>query len=217
MSERPATPVDALLLLAPGCPHCPRVLEQLGSLVKQSRLAALEVVNIALRPERAAALGVRSVPWVRMGELEFTGAHSQTELSHWAARAGLEEGRREYVEQSLKNGQWAQLESLWRRHPHWGATLLDIVADPDTAISVRLGAAALLEMEDTRERLVSALPRLTKMGEHADHRVRSDAVHLLSLTPAETAADLLRQHLRDPHAEVREIAADGLERLSGKA
>ena len=48
---------DALLLLAPGCPHCPAVLEGLGALVKDGALGTLEVVNIAVHPERAAATG----------------------------------------------------------------------------------------------------------------------------------------------------------------
>ena len=64
---------DALLLLAPGCPHCPAVLEGLSGLLKEGVIGRLEAVNAAIHPERAAELGVRTVPWARIGPFELEG------------------------------------------------------------------------------------------------------------------------------------------------
>ena len=41
---------DALLLLSPGCAHCPSVLEGLSQLLKKGELGRLEVVNILAHP-----------------------------------------------------------------------------------------------------------------------------------------------------------------------
>ena len=46
---------DAELLIAPGCVHCPVVLDGLSALVKAGAIGRLEVVNIAQHPEIAAA------------------------------------------------------------------------------------------------------------------------------------------------------------------
>ena len=68
-----AAPADALLLIATGCNHCPAVLEGLSRLLKQGRIGRLDVVNLAVHPETGQALGVRSVPWTRIGPFELEG------------------------------------------------------------------------------------------------------------------------------------------------
>ncbi|MFZ0257771.1 MAG: HEAT repeat domain-containing protein, partial [Gammaproteobacteria bacterium] len=60
MPSRP----DALLLIAPGCAHCPVVLQSLAEMLKAGSLGRLEVVNIVAHPEVAKAVGTRSVPWL---------------------------------------------------------------------------------------------------------------------------------------------------------
>ena len=62
---------EVLLLTTPTCPHCPGVKQALGMLANEGLIAAPEVVDLAAHPARAQALGVRSVPWFRIGELRF--------------------------------------------------------------------------------------------------------------------------------------------------
>ena len=78
---------EAVLLLSTQCPHCPTVLQGLSELVKQGVISRLEVVNINVRPEIAERHGIRSVPWVKIGDFELEGLHSPAELRRWA---GLE-------------------------------------------------------------------------------------------------------------------------------
>ena len=87
MAEQSPAPPDALLLMAPGCAHCPVVLEGLGRLLKEGRLGRLEVVNVAVHPEAAVAAGTRSVPWTRIGPFELDGLYGPAELAEWAAYA----------------------------------------------------------------------------------------------------------------------------------
>ena len=48
---------DALLLLAPGCPHCPAVLEGLSGLLKEGVIGRLEAVNVAFTRSARQNLG----------------------------------------------------------------------------------------------------------------------------------------------------------------
>ncbi|MCU7801111.1 MAG: thioredoxin family protein [gamma proteobacterium symbiont of Lucinoma myriamae] len=57
------------LFIAPGCPHCPNVLQALSELIKDGEIAEMEVSNMALVPEKAQELNIRSVPWIKIGPL----------------------------------------------------------------------------------------------------------------------------------------------------
>jgi len=211
------TAPDALLLIAPGCPHCHTVLEGLNALVKDGAVRALEVVNIAEHPERAADLGVRSAPWLRLGEFIIEGAATPAELRRWAEAATRSDGVARYLEQQLADGHLPLVRQLVRAHPQWLDTLLDFAADPDSAMHLRLGVGALLEDLHGSEALRERLPRLVEMSTHADHRVRSDACHYLALTDDANALPALRARLDDDHAEVREIAAESIDALETPA
>lgn len=207
---------DALLLLAPGCPHCPTVLEGLNRLVKTGEIATLEVVNIAARPERARALGVRSVPWVRIGDFTFEGVQSPEQLSRWAALADTDEGVRAYVATGLKDGALGRLETLLHQHPHWLAALLPMLTAPDTEMHVRIGISALMESFAGSAALQALVPALGALSTHASQQVRSDACHYLALSGSTAAIPYLRARLQDEHEEVREIARDGLDALAAE-
>src|SRR5512139_1782756 len=90
-----ATPMpapDALLLISTHCPHCPAVLAALADLVKQGAIGRLETVNLEQHPEVGSSLGVRSVPWLRIGRIELSGVHGKAELAEWAAKGDSEGG-----------------------------------------------------------------------------------------------------------------------------
>ncbi len=207
------TAPDALLLVAPGCPHCPTVLEGLSTLVKDGTVGTLEVVNIAARPDRAAALGVRSVPWLRLGDFILEGTVSPAELRRWAEATAQSDGVARYLEQQLLDGRLTLVHRLVEAHPQWLDTLLDFTADPDSPMHVRLGVGAFLEDIAGSEQLRERLPRLAELSAAADHRVRSDACHYLALTGSADALAPLRARLDDEHDEVREIAAESIAEL----
>jgi len=52
--------VKAILFIAPDCPHCPAVLQALSELLKDGEIAEMEISNMALMPEKAQQLGIRS-------------------------------------------------------------------------------------------------------------------------------------------------------------
>lgn len=204
---------DALLLIAPGCPHCPTVLAGMAELVKQGLVGRLEVVNIAVHPQRAAQLGVRSVPWLQLGEFEFEGLHSPAELRGWAQRAGSASGLAEYFTELLKNGRLAQVNAMVASHPGRLATLLAIAADADTELTVRIGISAAVENLAGAPELVEQLPVLQQLAASGDPRVRADACHFLAQSENRGALATLETLTHDSERSVSEVAADCLAEL----
>jgi Thioredoxin domain len=206
-----ATPPDALLFITSDCAHCPAVLQALSVLLKQALIGKLTVVNVAVYPEQAAEYGVRSAPWLRLGDFTFTGACSMAELSLWTGWAGSEAGTAHYVEHLLREGGYRQAVVFIQADLHRLKPLLAILIDPNATIDVRLGVSALLEAYRYTPALQELLPQLAEMTLHTDHRFRADACYLLGLTGSAAARAYLAACLNDTHQEVREIAKEAME------
>jgi len=204
---------DALLFLASQCPHCPVVLAGLSELVKRGVIGRLEVVNIEQHPQAAQALGVRSVPWLRIGPFELSGTRTAAELEVWARRAVSAEGISDAFHDLLKQGGLAQVLQLILAEPGRLSALLPIVANPEASLNVKLGVGVVFEEYAGSPALRAVVAELGALTRHADARVRADACHLLSLTHAAEARPWLQACLQDEDAEVREIAAESLQTL----
>lgn len=200
----------ALLLTAPGCPHCPGVKAALQRLQQEGVIAVLEVVSIAEQPERAAQLGVRSVPWLRLGEFILSGAQTPQQLRQWAERAADPAGMSGYLGHLLQGGELAEAEKFLAAQPQHLPALLPLLEDAQSPIQVRLGVSAILEGYEGSDALRALLPQLIALSEHPDHRLRSDACHFLGLSHDAGAREALQRRLDDDIDEVREIAAEGL-------
>ncbi len=216
MHQSPSPP-DALLFIAPGCRHCPVVLTGLGHLMEEGLLGTLEVVNVAVHPERARELGVRAAPWTRLGPFELEGLHDETELRHWAGQAVAGPvGMADYLRHLLGSGRRAAVADKLRREPRHLEALVLLLGDLETSIDARLGVMAILEElagGQTLETLVGPLGQLTH---HGEARVRTDACHALGLTGSTTARPYLEACLADGDDDVRETAAEALSMLPGE-
>lgn len=206
---------DALLLLSTHCPHCPVVLAALAELVKAGTIGRLEVVNLEQHPDVGQTLGVRSVPWVRIGRIELAGVRSKAELAEWAAKADSEAGIADWFHQLLKEGQLDRAQAAIEADPGLLGAVLPIVANVEASLNVRLGAGVLLENFAGSDALRALLPRLGALSQHPDARVRADACHYLGLTGDAAARPWLEARLDDADADVREIAAESLQSLGG--
>jgi len=215
MKHANTAPPDALLLLTSQCPHCPVVLQGLGELVKKGRIGRLDAVNIETHPEVAAQYGVRTVPWILLGEFELEGLYSPAELEQWAQRATADDGLAQYYAELLRQGQLSRVLSAIRKHSDHLSTLLELAADPDIDLTIRIGVSAVIEEHAGSPQLQEQLPALLELARHKDPRVRSDAAHFLALSESETARAALETLVQDPEPTVREVARDSLEALEG--
>jgi hypothetical protein len=208
------TAPEALMLLGTHCPHCPSVLGSLSDLVKQGVISRLEIVNLEQRPDIAQQLGVRSVPWVKIGQFELTGLHSKAELQSWAEQAGSEQGMTRFVEQLLNQGEVQQVLAMIEKDAGVMHALTGLVSDADAKINARLGAGVIMEEYEGRQQLKALVPELGKLTRHHDARVRSDACHYLSLAHDASVRKYIEPLLDDESEDVREVAEESLAALS---
>lgn len=211
-----AAPPDAMLFVARQCPHCPTVLQAMAELVKSGRIRQLQVFNIEHAAEEAARQGVRSVPWIRIGPFELTGLHSERELTQWVERTASPHGQAEYLVELITHRQLAEAAAFLRRDPGHHQGLVELLGDPTTEFSVRIGASALVEELADTGFMTALLPDLVRLTRHEDARIRGDAAHYLALSGDPSVREELRRLRQDPDAEVREIAAESLAELDGR-
>jgi len=210
MSESTRQPPDALLLIAPGCAHCPLVLESLARLVKAGSLGRLEVINVAAHPEAAARAGSRSVPWTRIGPFVLEGLHGEAELREWVEHAAAGTGRAAYVADLLRNQQLDRALATVRQWPDVLPDLLALSGSLETPLAVRIGISAAVEDQQGSAALRDALPALAGLAASPEPAVRADAAHFLGLTGSAAARQPLEALLADVEPQVREIAAESL-------
>jgi len=207
---------DALLLVTSTCPHCSAMMKQLSELLKEGVLGRLEMINIGSRPEVAARYKVRSVPWLKLGELEFSGAMTRQEIEQWIQLTEGQGDNEKALTQQLKDGALDDVVSMAQRHPDILSDLLSILAGTNVPLTIRIGISAVLESFEDRPGLLSALiPAMLNLTAHEDPATRADACHFLGMTRSEEARKGLEDCLEDPEMMVREIARESLEESSG--
>jgi len=209
------TPPDALLLLGTRCPHCPTVLDALAALVKEGVVGTFRAVNIEQRPDVAQELGVRGVPWIRIGPIELEGLRTEKELRDWAAKAGTAAGLAAWLDELLSTGRINRAQALVGSEAGALDALLMLFADPETQLNTRIGISAIMEELAGTGRLQGLTQRLGKLTRHAEARIRGDACHYLELAGDPAAVEYLEPRLQDPDAEVREVAREALQQLQG--
>ena len=207
---------SALLLVGPGCPHCAVVLEGLCRLIKAGKLGHLEVVDLASYPERGAELGVRSVPWTRIGPFELTGAQSPADLAQWVDYAAEGSGWVAYYMHLLEHRQLEKTLSLIRRAPDSLTDLLRLVDAEDTPMSVRIGISAIMEDLQNSSLLQGMIPELEQLVLSTSPQTRADACHFLGLTGDPGVMATVRRLLEDDDQDVREIAVETLALLGAR-
>lgn len=207
-------PRDALMLLSTHCAHCPSVLHSLAELVKQGLLARLEVINLEQRPEVADELGVRSVPWVRIGPFELTGERSLAELREWAQTSADHQGLRDYIETMLAEGEVERVVAMIAKEPGMMARVIELLDFADEKLNVRLGIGVIMEEYEGQPLLQAYIPQLGKLTRHGDPRVRGDACHYLALSHGSSAKEFIQPLLQDESADVREVAEESLHTLN---
>ncbi len=190
------------------------MLQILADMIKRGVLGRLEIVNLEARPDAALEWGVHTVPWLRVGGLVLTGQRSQAEITRLIERAVSPTGMADYFHDLLRDGELALVLAMVERHPDSLAALLPIVANPEASINVRIGAGAVFEELDGQPPMRALVAPLAELTGHTDARVRADACHYLAMTGAAEARVYLTGRLRDDDSEVREIAAESLEKLN---
>ena len=211
--QKNLTSPAVLMLMGTRCTYCGPMMQVLIELMKSGQLAALRIVNIEKEPELAAELGVRSVPWLQIGPFELSGSRSKQEIQLWLERASSSDGMSDYLEEVLTEGNIAYANKLIQRYPPALENVIDLMADVDARINVRLGVGVIIEEMAESKAFRSVVPRLIEYLSAEDARIRGDACHYLSLTRDGSHIAAIEKLLSDDSEEVRDIAQDSLDEL----
>lgn len=204
---------DVLMFLSTGCSHCPAVLTTLTELLKSGEIGRLEAINIQQQPETAQQYNVRSVPWIKIGDIELTGLQSKTEIIKAIEQASSSTGLIEYYDDLLNNGQLQQAIDHIQKTPQNLSLLVEMIEDEHIKISVQIGIGAIMEEFAESPALIKLIPALTGLIKHPLARVRNDACFYLSLTAAPEVKATIETLLNDSDKDVQETARDCLEDL----
>ncbi len=208
-------PPHALLLITTDCAHCPPVLDALSRMIKDGIIGHLEVINAALHPEKARALGATSAPWIMIGQFELTGRYSEQELRNWADLATTHTGLGSYFTHLLENRGLDQIINTVKQHPDRLEDLMQLLGDLETPMAVRIGVGAAIEELQELQLLTPAIPKLIELTMSDQPQIRADACHYLGLTGSTDALPAVQSLLLDEDSEVREIAAETFAILEG--
>lgn len=211
--KNPSAP-DAKLLIAPGCAHCPAVLQHLSTLLKENAIGKLEVINIHQHPETAQQLNVRSVPWLQLGEITLHGAHSLNELRDYLELASSEKGIGQYIERQLSDGNLSKLTTEIQQHPQWISSVIELLQDDDTTMQVRLGIDSLIESLAGSDVLREHVNELGQLSKDVHISRLADILHYLGLTHSKDAIAFLNHHSEHENPDIRETCQDALQEIN---
>ncbi len=204
-------------MIAPDCPHCGKVTEILTGLVKEGLIGRLEIINLSVRPEAAAEAGTRSVPWFRIGEFEFTGAHTEGEIRAWVEKASQGQGWAAYYHDLIDNRELGDAIQSLQQNPERLCELIQTLSDKDLPMIIKIGIGAILEDFENSGPLRRCIPELTELSQSNDPALRADACHYLGLTGTPELIPAIEALLKDADPHVREIAEETLEELKARA
>ena len=118
-----------------------------------------------------------------------------------------------YFAQQLGAGQLDTVLGRVRREPGLCAELLELLADPQADISVRLGVSAALESLEGEPALKQQIERLGALTRSTEARLRGDAAWFLGLTDSVEALPWLEAMDAEPQPDVKEIVEESTMRL----
>ncbi|MCI0507409.1 MAG: thioredoxin family protein [Gammaproteobacteria bacterium] len=200
----------SVLLTAPGCVHCAALKKILEKFLTEGLLGQLEVIDASRQPEIVKQYSIKSVPWLKLGVFEFSGAQREVELRKWIARLNTAEGITAYIKHLLATGELDLAIRLIRNNPEFINNLLALVADEDKEIKIQLGVSAIFEELEGSSLLRGIVEQLGELAAHRNPKIRADIAHFLSLCHHEKALGFLQELAMDSDREVREIANDAL-------
>ncbi len=224
-TAKTSTAPEALMLLSSHCAHCPGVLDSLTKLIKSGELGSLHVINLEQNPDAMQKYKVRSVPWVRIGKHELTGAQTIEALQqriNWTIEEKKSENNEVKNQVSdfdflLSEGQAAEVISTIKNNPAAMQDIMTLLGDPGTVLSTRIGIGVVFEEFAGTDLLKSLVDDLGKLTAHQDQRIRADALHYLAMTTDKKAIDYLlaakKNKINDGDDEIKEIIEDSLVEL----
>lgn len=204
---------QALLLVSSHCPYCHTLETLLRERMSNGLLESLDVINIEQSPEVAQQYGVRSVPWLQLGDFVFDEVLAPAELDGWIAQVREGVGQSHYITHLLELGKLVKAIEWVEKGNATLKDMIPVLADPVAKMNIRLGVGAILEHFEDSQAIRAILPDLLALLSDSNPAIRTDACHYLSLTHSSDAVEALQKMLDDEDQQVRQVARESIEAL----
>jgi hypothetical protein len=206
-------PVELLVFVATGCPHCPHAVRAANRLALDSPFVTTTIVDAQWFPELAERYAVRSVPVTLVDraltilEVVPPEALAKRILSRADPGYGIEvfqslveAGRHtDAAAQIIERSGGKAFVAVWK-----GTTTFE-------RVPLLIVAEEVLDADPTG--LDDLVPDLLPVLEAPDGALRGDTADLLGQIGHSAAAAALEALLTDPNPDVAEVAADALEEI----
>ena len=211
-------PAGVDLYVAPFCPHCPRLVEQLYPLAKAVPEIGLKIIDAEMFKDKSGAAGIKSVPTVIIDDVfRSTG---QVELEE--VLTFLEDRRPSSLgaaamESMLKDGNASKLSQMMAAENQVFPALLTVLTHPKWP--VRLGAMVVLEeLAVLKPELANeVIDTLWEEFDQVPDQVKGDIVYLTGELDSPLSFERITGIKSGKHApEVCEAAIDALQALQDR-
>ena len=212
------SPTSVELFIATGCSHCPVVLNELSEQLKKGTIAELKIINIAVDNTRADELNIRSVPWFSLANnlsfMIFSGNYSSKEIKSWLQTAKNSEGMKNYIEDSLGNGELMTVVQAINIQHNVLSSVIAMLGDEETSMDIRIGLDVLVEHFSATEILQSHSSELKKIALCNIVRLQIDALHYIALTGDIENKSFLQEQVENKDSQIKEAALEAIETLN---
>jgi len=208
---------EMLIFVAPTCPHCPGMVRKCVSLTMEMAALKLNVVDALQFNEWAGLYKVQATPTIVIdGGLTVVGNLSLDELRSNVLRRNEPEFMPRVLESMINTGRAEDAAALLceRKSPD---ALLPLYASP--VFTQRMGALVVMEEALARNQRIldPIVEQLISLTSHEDDGIRGDTAELLGNIGDGRAIPALQRLQKDRNEDVREAAAEALEKLEESA
>ncbi len=182
-------------------------------MLKNGKIAQLEMVNIGVNPVAATEHNIRSVPALLVGGQMLNGLVTETEISKWLTDQAENASLTDYYNEAFEQGQLEDVINDLDVKIDKLSHLLVMLCDPQTPLTSRIAISAIFEHFENSPALQSLVPALCAQTSNDSETIRTDVAHVLGLTGAAQAVPCLEQLARDTFNDVRETAMEALEEI----
>ena len=223
---------SAVMLLSSHCAYCPNVLDSLAKLIKAGDLSNLTIISLEHNPDVMQEYKVRSVPWVKIGKHELTGAQTMDALKQrveWAKQDlenisnsdfnGKSSNNKNLIADFdflLSDGQVNKVIQAIEKDSESMQAIMQLLGDSGTVLSTRIGIGVVFETFAGQALIKSLTLQLGTLSTHENGIIRADSLHYLGMTADKSAIPFLTHAENDSDNEIKEIVSDSLKELRKK-
>ena len=217
--ERLKIPCFFKLFIAPECPHCPKMVQELAPLVLVNEWVKLTIIDGLLFPEMAEPLGIKSAPTLIFDEgMRWTGQVPLKEILDVVLNQDPSLISALSIESLLGEGQAGLLAHMMMEQGTIFPSFYELLTSEKW--SVRLGAMVVMEeiIEQDKPLAEQCVGPLWERFPTLNEQVRGDVVYILGEAGNRDTIVKLETVLSGPYSpETREAAEEALGTITRKA